>query len=1089
MKLPTPTYLLFPVCFLLFYACGTNLPDEVKSEFAFLPEEIDYNFHVKPILSDRCFACHGPDAQNRKGGLRLDTEEGAYAALTSGAGHAIVARKIGKSQMVSRILSNDPEYLMPTPESNLSLNTAEKALLVKWIAQGAKYKEHWAFETPKKMEVPNAGEGWAVNEIDHFVAHKLEEKSIVTAPEADREQLIRRAFFDLTGLPPSLKDLDRLMTDARPDFYERMLDSLLTLPSFGERMAAHWLDVARFADSEGYLDDFHHTFYPYRDWVINSFNENLPYDQFILWQVGGDQIPNATSDQILATAFNRNNKQNSEGGIIPEEFRVEYVADRTNTVGSAFMGLTMGCARCHDHKYDPISQKDYFQLFSFFNSTVERGDGIFAFNAVENGQMVSNKLSMNAGPVLPLSNEKVAKIRDFLLEKIDAKQAEITDLSQNNQADFENWKAQKTAATDFEKAIKKATVAHLTFDDMANGKASDLVINNSQASYWGSVEAVEGKKGKAIRSDAHGQLVSDGSKVSFERNEPFTISFWINTPKEFEEAHVIYNGNNRIQGYRGWDVMLDSNFIHFRLNHAHPYQSIDIYAPEPLQLNEWTHFVWTYDGSSQAKGMKLYQNGELIEPKINRDYLYRSTKPYTDTRATVYMPYRGMTIGNRHYDQDFTDGKLDEVRILNREAEELVAKYLYEEELGETTFANARAEQLDRFYDLFIDQKLEEERLALREIQAQEIETIDTVQEVMVMGDLENERPTYVLERGVYDAHGERVGSDVPSSILPWPEDLPKNRYGLGLWLIDPKHPLTARVTVNQFWYLLFGRGIVETVEDFGNQGALPTHPELLDWLAVDFIENGWDVKRLLKQMLMSATYRQSSKIRPELEDIDPENHLLARGQRYRRSAEMVRDNILAVSGLLNSKIGGKSVFPYQAPGLWKETTSHPFFPGYQVDYDQGLHRRSIYTFWKRNMPPPNMLVFDAANRGECQVRRQRSSTPLQALVLLNDPQMIEGCRVLAERMWQYTNGDIQQATQNTFRLLTSRLPSEREQAILLEQYQAELDYFKDNKNNAVAYLEIGHQPNIKELPKPEIAALARVSNTIMNSTEAYYKN
>jgi len=307
--------------------------------------------------------------------------------------------------------------------------------------------------------------------------------------------------------------------------------------------------------------------------------------------------------------------------------------------------------------------------------------------------------------------------------------------------------------------------------------------------------------------------------------------------------------------------------------------------------------------------------------------------------------------------------------------------------------------------------------------------------------------------------------------------------------LIDPEHPLTARVTVNQFWYLMFGRGIVETVEDFGNQGALPTHPELLDWLAVDFIENGWDVKRLLKQILMSATYRQSSKIRPELEEIDPDNHLLARGQRYRRSAEMVRDNILAVSGLLNSKIGGKSVFPYQPSGLWKETTSHPFFPGYQVDYDGGLHRRSIYTFWKRNMPPPSMLVFDAAHRGECQVRRQRSSTPLQALVLLNDPQMIEGCRVLAERMWQYTDGDVEQATQNTFRLLTSRLPNKREQAILLEQYQAELDYFKDNKNNAVAYLEIGHHPNTDELPKPEVAALARVSNTIMNSTEAYYKN
>ncbi|MEM6700162.1 MAG: DUF1549 domain-containing protein, partial [Bacteroidota bacterium] len=556
----------------------------------------------------------------------------------------------------------------------------------------------------RKTEVPSSGKDWVVNEIDHFVAQKLEEKAITPAPEADREQLIRRTFFDLTGLPPSLKDLDRLMTDTRPDFYERMLDSLLALPSFGERLAAHWLDVARFADSEGYLDDFHHTFYPYRDWVINAFNENLPYDQFILWQVGGDQIPNATSDQILATAFNRNHKQNSEGGIIPEEFRVEYVADRTNTVGSAFMGLTIGCARCHDHKYDPISQKDYFQLFSFFNSTIERGDGIFAFNAVENGQMVSNELSMNAGPVLPLPNEEVAEIRDFLLKEIAQKQEEISNLSQSNEEVFKEWYAQKPTPADLEQAIKKATVTHLTFDDMADGTASDLVASNSKPKYWGGIAAVEGKKGKALKSDAQGQFISDGSKVSFERNEAFTISFWINTPKEFDEAHIIYNGNNRIQGYRGWDVMLDSNRVHFRLNHAHPYQSIDIYTPEALTINEWTHFVWTYDGSSQAKGMKLYKNGEPIKVKIKRDYLYRSTKPYTDTRATVYAHYSGMIIGNRHYDQDFTDGKLDEVHILNREVENLTANYLYEEELGKTAFTNANAKQLNHFYDLFIDQ-------------------------------------------------------------------------------------------------------------------------------------------------------------------------------------------------------------------------------------------------------------------------------------------------------------------------------------------------------------------------------------------------
>ncbi len=463
----------------------------------------------------------------------------------------------------------------------------------------------------------------------------------------------------------------------------------MALPAYGERMAAHWLDVARFADSEGYLDDFHHTFYPYRDWVIDAYNRNLPYDKFILWQMGGDQLPNATEEQILATAFNRNHKQNSEGGIIPEEFRVEYVADRTNTLGAAFMGLTLGCARCHDHKYDPISQKEYFQFFSFFNSTVERGDGIFAYNAIENGQMVSNKLSMNAGPVLALADAKTKEIREYLLDHIDQKQTGLNKLAQQNTEAVQQWQSQQTNATALEQAVRKTTVTHLTFDQMADGKDRDMVKGNSTPSYSGDITSAEGVKGKAVRSNASGQYVADGKPSIFERTDPFTVSFWINIPEEFAEAHVMYNGNNRIQGYRGWDIMLDSSHTHFRLNHAHPYQSLDIRDPEALPLDEWIHYVWTYDGSSQAEGMRLYRNGEEIDPEIERNYLYRSTKPYLDTRATVYMSYQGLTIGNRHYDQDFTGGMLDEVRILNREADELVAQYFYNAKQGKEAFDTA----------------------------------------------------------------------------------------------------------------------------------------------------------------------------------------------------------------------------------------------------------------------------------------------------------------------------------------------------------------------------------------------------------------
>ncbi len=1069
-----------------------ELPPPVKNAMADLPDQIDYNFHVKPIIADRCYACHGPDENKREANLRLDIQDNAYATLSSGAGHAIVPGRINRSQLIHRILSDDPEFTMPNPESNLDLDAEEIAILIKWIKQGAKYKPHWAFTKPEQPLLPKSGGEWARNEIDHFIAQKRERFQIKPSAEAQKEQLIRRLYFDLTGLPPTLEDLDQWITDPEPDYYDRLVDYLLTLPSFGERMAAHWLDVARFADSEGYLDDYHHTFWPYRDWVIKAFNENLLYDQFILWQIGGDQIPGATSEQILATAFNRNHKQNSEGGIIPEEFRVEYVADRTNTLGIAFMSLTVGCARCHDHKYDPFSQENYYELFSFFNSTIERGDGIFGLNAIENGQRVPNKLSMNSGPVLALTESKISEIRDFLLKQIDNREDNIQHLKIRNEASFVQWRDQQKDASALIGAVEKSTVSHLTFDDMADGFSMDLTPGARKAIYNGEIIAVPGKIEQAIRSNAVGQFVADGDRSSFERMEPFTISFWINTPKLFDQAHVMYNGNNRIQGYRGWDVTLDSSRLHFRLNHAHPFQSIDIYTTNSLPINEWVHFVWTYNGSSKAEGMEIYRNSEEIEFAIERDFLYRSTKPYTDDHSTVYMPYKGLIIGNRHYDQDFTGGLIDEVHILNREADDIVAKFLYNPDLGIAVFNQAieeKTSKLDAFYDLFIDPQLELERKKLRAIQAAEIEAIDTVQEVMVMGDYARERPTFILDRGVYNALGQPVNRNVPESILPWPENLPKNRYGLGKWLIDDDHPMTARVAVNQFWYLMFGRGIVETVEDFGTQGALPTHPDLLDWLAVDFRENGWNVKRLVKQMVVSSTYRQSSQMRPELDQIDPDNLLLGRAHRYRRSAEMVRDNILAVSGLLNQQIGGPSAFPYQPDSLWKETTSKPYFKGYQIDYKKGLYRRSLYTFWKRNMPPPSMLIFDAASRAECQPRRQRSNTPLQALVLLNDPQFIEGSRALAEKVLLMSNGNIAEASKLAFRLLTSRNPTAVEHKYLVQQYDEELHYFSKNKNKALAYLDNGHHRVRSDLPKAELASLARVANTVLNSTEAYYKN
>jgi len=1071
-------------------SCGIEKPQDVAEAEKSLPDVVDYNLHIKPLLSDRCFACHGPDKNNQKAGLFLHDAKGAFASLESG-NKAIVPGSLKNSEIVSRILSDDPEIMMPPPESNLKLTAEEKALILKWVDQGAEYKKHWSFIKPEKSDLPKIkNQDWAENEIDYFVAAKLESKNIEPSPEARKEILVRRLFFDLTGLPPTVDHLEEIMADDSPDYYENLVDDLLASPAYGERMAAHWLDVARFADSEGYLDDFHHEMWPYRDWVINAYNKNMPYDEFVVSQVGGDQIPNATEEQKLATAFNRLHKQNSEGGVIPEEFRVEYVADRTNTVGAAFMGLTMGCARCHDHKYDPISQKDYFQLYGFFNSTIERGDAIFSGNSIENGNRVANEYSMNAGPVMPLPDENIADIRNFLLEEVEEKSSEIKAKTEQKKEDAIQWAATSPTTKTLKQTVDEATMVHLSFDNVNGETVKDHAKGSKQAKIFGH-QVVEGKKGKAIQFN-EGKVIADGSRISFERMEPFTVSFWIKTPKQFEEARILYNGNGRIQGYRGWDVWMDSTRLSFRLNHAHPFQSLDIRTKEKLPLNQWQHFVWTYDGSSSAKGMKLWHNGALAEIEIQRDHIYRSTVPYKDRKGYVYMPYEGFVMGASHYDADFDGGMIDEVRVLNKEASHLVAQYLYNNDLGNEAFEKGldrQSEEIEEFYTLYVDKELEAERKAMRNIQLQEVRAIDTVQEIMVMGDHEKERPTYILERGAYDAHGEQVEKGVPEDILPWPEDLPKNRYGLGKWLTHPDNPLTARVAVNQMWYLMFGRGLVKTNEDFGNQGALPTHPELLDWLAVDFQENGWDVKRLIKTMVTSATYKQSSVIRSELQEMDPENLLLARSPRYRRSAEMVRDNVLAVSGLLQPEVGGESAFPYQPEGLWRETITHAFFPNYKIDYENGLYRRSLYTFWKRNAPAPSMLVFDASNRSECQVQRQRSNTPLQALVLLNSPQVLEACRVLAERVLNESELDSSKAIQQLFVTLIGRAPTSKEKEILTQQYTEEKDYFAKKPEAAKEFLSIGYKAPSEEIAFANTAAMARVANTILNSTEAYYKN
>jgi hypothetical protein len=761
--------------FVVFIGVLLNNSCTHNEQVASSTDSVDFNLHIRPILSDRCFKCHGPDANQRKANLRLDTQEGALAALKDNPkAHVIIPGSPDQSEVFLRISTSDTSQLMPPPKSNLVLNENEIALIKKWIEQGARYKPHWAFIPPTQKEIPVVDqEDWPVNEIDFFVLNKIESAGLTPNEKADRERLLKRVSLDLTGLPPTLEMQNRFKADPSAEAYEKIVDELLAQPQYGERMAVHWMDVARYADSHGYQDDGLRTMWPWRDWVIHAFNKNYPYDQFVTWQLAGDLLPNPTKEQVLATGFNRNHKITQEGGVIDEEYRIEYVTDRTNTFAKAFLALTFECAHCHDHKYDPISQKDYYRTFAFFNRVPEKG------------------------------------------------------------------------------------------------------------------------------------LVGD------------------------------------------------------------------------IQL------------------------------------------------ASLADPPR--------------------IKITTEEINEIL------------TFINKKD---------------------------------TTPVEVMVMKDSVWRRPTYILTRGVYDAHGEQVSIGLPPEILPFDSiKYGDNRLGLANWLFDKKNPLTARVFVNRMWQEFFGRGLVKTSGDFGMQGEMPSHPGLLDWLAVDFRDHGWDVKRLIKQMVMSATYRQSAAISNEKLATDPDNILLARSSRKRLTAEGVRDLALASSGLLIKDIGGPSMKVYQPKGIWESSTSgRGVLARYVQDHGDDLYRRGLYSFIKRTVPPPGMLVFDASNRDQCEVNRMRTNTPLQALVLLNDPVILESARVFAERL-MIDKSSVDEKVRKAFQTIICREPKKEEFEQLMEYYNQEKINFDKTPEKATQFVEVGeyHHEQIKDVVS--LAALMQLVQTIYNLDEAITKS
>jgi hypothetical protein len=1019
----------------------------VLSSYAAEPGRVDYNFQIRPLLSDRCFTCHGPDEKSRKAKLRLDQHDGIFKSLDDGF-FVVKPGDTNHSELNRRIATTNEDDVMPPAASQLKLSAAEKDLLQRWVAQGAEFKPHWSLIPVGKVSPPKPeNKNWVRNPIDAFVLAKLDSEKISPAPQASREVLLRRLSLDITGLPPTVAELDAFITDASTNAYERAVDHYLDSPAYGERMAQDWLDLARFADTYGYQEDAERDLSPWRDWVIRSFNDNLPYDQFLTWQLAGDLLPNATRDQRLATAFNRMHRQTDEGGSVNEEFRNEYNVDRVSTVGTAMLGLTIGCARCHDHKYDPIKQRDFYSLAAFFNSIDESG-------------LYSHFTHATPTPTLLLWPEKKSAEANLLSNKISAAVSKLAAIRDGSEVPFQNW------VNSGGKISAPKAVAHFAFDTIVSNTTPDSCSTNVAKLEDGPL-LVNG----ALQFSGDNQVVCKGVG-NFNRADTFSFCLSLK-PTELQDRAVVLHHSRAWSdsGSRGYELVLDHGRPFFGLIHFWPGNAIAVQAKKSLPTNEWSQITVTYNGSSQAAGIKLYLNGLQLETEVVRDNLYKDIvhrKEWGDLEVGKI----NLTLAGRFRDSGFKNGLIDDLQVFN------VALTAAEVSLlAKTNVAMASLDYfLARQYAPYQAAQAE-----LQKLRAQQNALLNDIPEIMTMQEMPQPRPTFVLKRGSYDAPGEPVQRDTPASILAFPTNAPRNRLGLAEWMVDRQNPLTARVMVNRVWKMHFGRGIVATPDDFGSQGKLPTHPELLEWLAGWFMDNGWDVKALHRLIVNSATYRQSSQASPELIERDPFNLLLARGPKQRLQAEQIRDSALAASGLLNRTIGGPSVKPYQPAGLWEAGGTSA---KYTQDTGDRLYRRSIYTFVKRTSPPPSLLTFDATSREVCTAKRETTTTPLQALVLMNDPQFVEASRVLGERLLKTFPGDENAQISEAFRELTGRLPDKMEIEILRQLFAEQKEFYTKENGEAEKLLATGEAKGDDQLSRAELAATTMLVNTIMNFDE-----
>lgn len=1059
------------------------------------PVVTDFSRDIQPILANHCFSCHGPDEATREADLRLDDRESALASA------AIVPEDLEHSKLIERILSLDPDSQMPPPTHKRPLSVEQQATLKAWISQGAKYAAHWAFEPPARTvfermpaeHVPGSTD--VADPIDYFVRQQLSEVQLAPSPPADRRTLIRRVTLDLTGLPPTPQEVEDFVSDTSPNAYEQVVDRLLATKNYAERMTMEWLDLARYADTNGYNNDEDRTIWPWRDWVIDAFHNNMPFDQFVVEQLAGDLIPSPSQSQLIATAFLRNQGHNTEGGIIQEEYRVEYVADRVHTTATVFLGLSLQCARCHDHKYDPVSQKEYYEFYAYFNSLDEKQASYSKFLAAEPFVRVP---SADQQTRLQELQQALAGQRQLLESRrldIDQRLAEwqVERLASNEGTETTTRYAHKLlnhfsmepqseppSARPSEPTSERLPEPSLDntgeqfLHDSATGTASGRAVGQLaiEAGYVGS--------GLVFDGTAHVEL---GQIAALDREQAFAIGAWIYPTSS--ETMAIFSKMDDASQHLGYDLLLENGKLVSHLVHRWPDNAIKVATQQPLSLNAWHHVVLVYSGGSQAAGVKIYVDNQLMPLDTLNDSLtasFATPKPFHLGLRGASLPFRG---------------KIDELMIVQGTLfTEQIAQWFAGQPIesfqkllvmpaSERTEEQTR--QLHDFFLTHVDEESIELRKAIAGVES-ELQTLqDSFAAVSVMRDMQTPRETFVLQRGQYDQPQDKVTAAVPALFVSAVDAQANNRLGLAQWLVDPAHPLTARVAVNRWWQHYFGTGLVKTVEDFGITGDPPSHPELLDYLALSFIDSGWDVKSLQKKIVLSATYQQESRISPEGLERDPENRWLSRGPRFRLPAETVRDNALAISGLLQSRVGGPSVKPYQPEGLW-EDVSVERRAKYVPDVGEGLHRRSMYSFWKRTCPPPAMMNFDAPNREVCFARRPRTNTPLQSLVLMNDPTYIEAARMLAQQMLVAEVSTTAERIQIGYRRCLAREATDAELTVMQELLDHALLQFRQEVETAQALNAIGAMRAAEGLDAVEVAAWTMLGSTLLNLDETVSK-